>query len=204
MDPTDHRHLIVTPHFECEVGKGPGGLPHTKGCLIETPDAGATWTIKEGTPTSGEGGGEWMVDSKLWFWSEWFGGLWRTEDAGGTWTQVWDKGYATAGGFHLPGGAYFTGGVFGVLESDDGKTWTSLDGAPGVDFLAGDGTVLFGARGASYWSTSPSNAKTWTSLPSLPVADPNNTLGWGIKWDADHRLLYSLNSRAGFFRMVVR
>ena len=203
MDPTDHQHLIVTPHFECEIGKGPGGLPLTKQCLLETTDAGATWTIKEGTPTSGEGGGEWMVDSKLWFWSEWFGGLWRTENAGATWEHVWDQGYASSSGFAAPGGDLFVGGVFGVLHSDDTKTWSSLAGAPGVDVLSGDATILFGARGASYWSTTPDEPQKWTTLPSPPFADPNTTLDWGIKWDSDHRLLYSINSRAGFWRMAV-
>jgi hypothetical protein len=203
MDPTDHQHLIVTPHFECEIGKGPGGLPLTKGCLVETTDAGKTWKIREGTPGSGESAGQWMVDSKLWFWAEGFPGLWRTENGGESWEHVYTAGYATAGGFHLAGDPYYTGGVFSVLTSADGKSWSSLDGAPGIDFLVGDSTTLFGARGAAYWSTSAIAPKTWTRLPSPPFANPDSVRGWGIKYDPDHKLLYSLNSTDGFWRMVV-
>ncbi len=203
MDPTDPRHLIVTPHFECEPGQGPGGLPHTKACLLETTDAGATWKIREGTPGSGEGAGQWMIDSKVWYWAEGFPGLWRTENGGESWQHVYTGGYATSSGFHLPNGPYYTGGVFGVLASDDGKSWSTLKDAPGVDFLVGDATNLYGARGAGYWSTSATNPTTWTRLPSPPFADPNTVRGWGIRYDPDHRLLYSLNSTGGFWRMVL-
>jgi hypothetical protein len=67
----------------------------------------------------------------------------------------------------------------------------------------GDSTTLFGARGAAYWSTSATQPKTWTRLPSPPFANPDNVRGWGIKYDPDHKLLYSLNSTDGFWRMVV-
>ena len=50
MDPTNPQHLLVTPHFECEIGQGPGGLPSTKGCILETKDAGATWRSWKARP----------------------------------------------------------------------------------------------------------------------------------------------------------
>ena len=204
MDPTDHQHLIVTPHFECEVGQGPSGLPHDKGCLLETTDAGTTWKIREGTPGSGEGAGQWMVDAKLWYWAEGFPGLWRTENGGETWEHVYTGGYATNGGFHLQGQAYYTGGVFNLLSSSDGKAWSAIPDSPGIDWLAGDATDLFGARGAYFARTSATNPKTWTELPKPPFPKPDNLQGWGIKWDPDHRLLYSIHSVNGFWRMVVQ
>ena len=94
----------MTPHFECEVGQGPGGIPSTKGCILETKDAGATWRILEGAPPAGEGASQWIIDADTWLWSAYFEGMWRTANGGATWDPVIDKGtYSTANGVRVPG-----------------------------------------------------------------------------------------------------
>ena len=115
------------PHFECEIGQGPGGLPSTKGCILETKDAGATWRILEGAPPAGEGASQWMIDADTWLWSAYFDGMWRTANGGATWDPVIDPGtYSTANGVRVPGGKFYSGGVFTTLQSDDGASWSSL------------------------------------------------------------------------------
>lgn len=108
------------------------------------------------------------------------------------------------------GGGHATTSSAGHASTSDGDASGGTGGLShhvgSCDTLAPAGTweeILFGARAAGYWSTTPDNPKKWTSLASPPFVDPNSTLNCGIKWDADHRLLYSLNSRAGFWRMVV-
>jgi len=204
LDPSDHLHLIVTPHFACDPGQGPGGLPKTDRCLLETKDAGATWRIVENTPSAGEGQGQWMVDSMTWFWAASFDGLWRTTNGGVSWDHVYTGGYATMGWFSPDHNAHlYTGGVFNVLGSTDGNTWTQIDKSPGIEWVTGDATTLYGSRNGFYQTASVSDPTAWTMLPT-PFSDPANVLGWGLKYDADHHLLYSLNSRSGFWRMVTR
>jgi hypothetical protein len=50
MDPTDHRHLLVSWHAACQA-------PHPSVCIAETSDAGGTWRVVDGHSdwTGGEG-----------------------------------------------------------------------------------------------------------------------------------------------------
>ncbi len=201
IDPTNPKHLIVTPHFECEIGAGPGGLPKTKNCLLETMDAGATWKILEGTPGSGEGAGHWMADSKTWFWAAYFGGMYRTIDGGASWQHVYDGGYADPAGFSPGGGKWFTGGEFNLLSSADGATWKKLDPSPGASNVTGDGKIIFVSRGASYQSAPVADPTKWTKLAAPAFAKPDSARSWALKYDPDHHVLYSLNSTDGFWRM---
>jgi len=204
MDPTNPKHLLVTPHFECEIGQGPGGLPSTKGCILETKDAGATWRILEGAPPAGEGASQWMIDADTWLWSAYFDGMWRTANGGATWDPVIDKGtYSTANGVRVPGGTFYSGGVFTTLQSDDGVSWSSLPGSPGTEFLATDGARMFAARGAYYGVAQVSSPSTWTQLPTPAFSKPDNVLTWGLQYDPDHHILYSLNATNGFWRLVL-
>jgi hypothetical protein len=204
MDPTDHEHLIVTPHFECEVG-AVDGLPLTPSCLLETKDGGATWDIREGTPAAGEGAGQWMQDADTWFWAEGFPGLWRTGDAGASWQHVYDEGYATAGAFTLDDGTIFTGGVFSVLTSTDGGlTWSSIPKSPGADVVTGDQDTIYVSRNGLYHSAPAADPTAWTQLPTPAFPDPSYVVTWDFLYDPDHHLLYSLNSRNGFWRYPTR
>lgn len=205
MDPTNSRHVLVTPHFECEIGQGPGGAPQTKGCILETKDAGATWRILEGAPPAGEGSSQWMLDADTWFWSAYFDGMWRTTNGGASWEQVVDRGtYSTTHGVRAANGTFFTGGVFTTLTSTDGgATWTDIEGSPGTELLATDGTRIFGARGAYYGTASVDAPGSWTQLPTPDFADANNVLTWDLQYDADHHILYSLNATNGFWRLVL-
>lgn len=202
MDETNPQHLLVTPHFECEVG-ALDGLPATPNCMLETMDAGATWTILEGTPPAGEGVTQRMLDADTWFWAEGFGGLWRTGNGGASWEHVYDEGYATAAVFGLPSGGYVTGGVFSTLRSDDGITWTSIADSPGTEFFAGDDETIYASRNGYYSSASTADPTTWTELPMPDFPSPDYVVTWDLQYDRDHQILYSLNSRNGFWRMRV-
>jgi hypothetical protein len=204
MDPTDRRHLLVTPHFECEVG-AVAGRPTRRGCVLETTDAGETWRIldSEGTPTGGEGGGLWMEDSRTWYWATYFGGLHRTTDGGQTWQHLFAQRYAQAGHYRAPSGTRYIAGVWHVLESADGVTWSDLDRTPGADTLISDGRIMFVSRGGSYSFASTSDLNTWTELPRPAFPRPDDVPTWAIAYDSDHRVLYSINSTNGAWRYAM-
>lgn len=203
MDPTDPKHLLVTPHFECEVGQGPGGLPSSAGCMVETRDGGDSWRFLENTPPSGEGGSQWMLDDKLWFWSAYFDGMWRTANGGESWQPVIAPGtYSTSHGVRV-GGTYYTGGVFTTLQSQDGITWTPLPDAPGTEFLTTDGTKLFGSRNGYYAFAPLDDLSSWTELPAPAFPRPDHVVTWGLEYDPDHHILYSQNSSNGLWRLVL-
>ena len=166
IDPTTD-HLIVTPHFACEVSVN--GLPKTPNCLLETKDAGATWKILEGSPTSTENGGPYMTDANTWYYSASADGLWRTGDAGVTWSHVYKGGYAGIGDLKLSNGKLYSGGVFNVISSsDNGLTWTAIPGSPVRQFTAGNTDTVFTARGVDYYTASVNDMTKWDHLRHRP------------------------------------
>lgn len=201
MDPTDPHHLIVTPHFACEIG-AVNGLPKTQNCLLETKDAGATWTIREGTPGGFEGAGEWMDDSNNWYWERSYEGLWHTGNGGATWEHVYSGGYAGIRDFRLPGGKYLLGGVFSVLQSSDGSSWSSIPNSPGADIVTGDDRIIYIVRGPDYYSAPASDTTKWMKLPTPAFPRPSYIVTWDFRYDRDHHVLYSVNSTNGFWRYV--
>lgn len=203
MDPTDPQHLLVTPHFECEVGVV-DGQPTDTACMLETMDAGATWRILEGTPPAGESASQKMIDGSTWFWAEGFGGLWRTVDGGASWQHVYDEGYATATIVPAADGSWLTGGVFSILRStDEGASWAAIPDSPGSDVLTGDDELLFSSRNGFYARAAADDPTTWTAMPTPTFPSPEYVVTWDLRYDPDHRILYSLNSRNGFWRIVV-
>ena len=69
--------------------------------------------------------------------------------------------------------------------------------------LAGDDELLFGSRNGFYVTASANDPTTWSELPMPAFPDPGYITTWDLKYDADHRVLYSLNSRNGFWRLLV-
>jgi photosystem II stability/assembly factor-like uncharacterized protein len=201
IDPTDHLHLLVTPHFACEPGSV-NGLPKTANCLLETKDAGKTWRILEGTPDAGEGTGHFIQDAKTWFWAASFGGMYRTIDGGGSWQKVYDGGYADPGGVSPSKNIWFTGAEFNVLTStDDGMTWNVIPNSPGASNVAADATDIFVSRGAGFSRAKAKDPTKWTALASPPFKTPDSVKAWAVRYDADHHVLYSLNSTDGLWRL---
>jgi hypothetical protein len=195
IDPTDHLHLIVSPHFSCTDGKS---------CLAETKDGGTTWRILRGTPDSGEDTGQMMIDSKVWLWGGTFMGLYRTSDGGGSWTQV-GNGNSSDSLYVAKDGSYFVAHPFGVLHSKDSITWTVLPNSPGGRALIGDGTSVFTSNrndsAKPYYSGSESNPTTWSAYG---VSANVTKGGWIVGYDYDHHILYSSTESKGFWRVVTK
>jgi hypothetical protein len=210
MDPSNHRHLLVSFHGECNA-------PYNVACIGETTDAGATWHIVNGDRSWAGGEGQFVYflnDSRTWLWGSQTNGLWRTTDGGAHWTTVpvARLGHGAGGLYRATDGAFYLG-ANDLLRSPDGITWTVISvpsGGP-IAGLIGDGTALYASRGypwggqnapppyAPFSTSAETDGRTWTRL-----AAPMMTNGGGLVYDPDHRILYSSNEEAGFWRVVVR
>jgi hypothetical protein len=209
MDPTDHRHLLLSWHGVCHA-------PHPAVCIAETTDAGATWRIIDGRPEWSGGEGQFvyfLTDRRTWLWGSQTNGLWRTTDGGTSWTVI-DRtivGHGAGQLYRSRSGVFYLGGTSGVIRSPDGVTWSVVPHSGNL--IAGitvSGTQLFAGRsfpwGPSgstpflpYWTSLESDGQTWTQMSSPMMTDGALQLAY----DPDHHLLYSANYHEGFWRVVV-
>jgi hypothetical protein len=204
MDPTDHDHLILNPHFQCAPSSG-----HPAACLLESFDAGATWRFNEGenAPTSGEGAGLWMEDARNWYFALYFGGLAHTTDGGAHWTRLFDKRYATSAHTHGLDGTLYVGEPFGLMRSIDGVVFDDIPGSPGTESMVTAGDVVVVGRGSSVAWTHLADIESgpWTSLPDLAplVPHPGFIPIFSMDYDREHRVVYVALSNNGFWRYAL-
>ena len=209
LDPSDHRHLVVSFHINCTNAPTGGG---DWNCLAESSDSGTTWALRPSPVGNSEGYGQTVVDAKTWFMNDGTG-IFRTTNGG----TSWDKVYSGNAGGHVylaPDKKFYAGGS-PIVQSADGITWTPLSKSPsassvnGSNPLASDGVRLF-ASGGQYGGSEPtsgwyasaplSDANAWT-----PIFTPTTMRNGGstLIYDPDHHLLYSTNLISGVFRVVV-
>jgi len=204
LDPDDHLHIVIDFHENCSA-------PHTPLCLAETKDGGETWRIVDTDPAMGvfnahdalhsilDNGHTWLYTAN--------GSFWRTADSGASWNKVADLKFHS-GVFHAPDKSMYIGCEYGIAHSTDGITW-SLMQSPGqlVSNLVSDGKSIFASNFAvcSDWDkdlhpylSAPVAGGTFT-----PFASPGFTQGGALALDPDHRILYSSNCQAGFWRTVL-
>lgn len=199
MDPTNHLHVLVSPHFSCEGS-------HAPSCLVETKDGGVTWQILDGAPPFLEASGHLMLDSKVWLVAETFGGLWRTADAGASWTRATDaESYAFPSIYHAPDGSYYMPAAFSVIRSPDGEKWSNIDGSPGAFTITGSKTHIYVGAGYCVVKGDPDKRfhmasvdapDTWTLIDSPPTPF---SAGY-LLYDEDHHFLYASSCLGGFTR----
>jgi hypothetical protein len=225
MDPTNNRHLLAGFHSDC-TGTPLAGAPTGSGgwgCLVESMDAGGTWSLTTSAVTwaGTDGPGQTMIDSKTWFYStNGPNGVWRTTTGGVSvggkpaWTQV-HMGGANGSVYRAKNGVIYSGGSR-VDWSLDGISWTEISNSPntfsvnGSVTMADDGTTLYvGSPTATYWSTPDSmNPGSFTALASAlpPPVSPNagQPLCGYLDIDSAHHLLYSSNQTDGLWRYVTQ
>jgi photosystem II stability/assembly factor-like uncharacterized protein len=206
IDPSDHLHLLASFHAPCLEA----------GCIAETKDAGASWTLLPGDRSWI--GGAWpaeidFLDSDTWLFGAGDVGMWRSNDHGKTWSRV-----ASYSPGHLPGqlyrarnGGFFQGSANGVLYSKDGDSWSLLPKSPNsAAGIVGDGTSVYVSAGFpyAYPGTDPYQPYYTTSEDSpgalVPMKSPMMRDGgiWNVI-DRDHHILYSSTGVAGLWRVYI-
>jgi photosystem II stability/assembly factor-like uncharacterized protein len=203
LDPTDSTHLLLSFHSKCNA-------PWTTGALAESHDSGASWSFTNAPQQWAEGDGQWMLNATTWFFADQFKGIWRTVDAGATWTHVMiNKQAAAYNAFYASpttGAIYAAGAGGGVHQSlDQGVTWTVMDGPHGSKStsVVGTGSTLYLSYGPCfggtpflpYKSATETNPTTWNVMTT-----PMMQQGGRLVYDSNHTILYSSNCAAGFWR----
>lgn len=225
VDPADFNHILVGSHSPWTDSTGMYG-----GGILESHDCGVTFTIHQppnkvwgfGTigisflsdPTLGIG------NSNTWLVTTDGQGLWRTADAGTTWTQVSTGLNSSHGGnqiYYAKTGFIYTA-LFGpvVRSKDNGVTWENLSSAPFGPYysVCGDGTNLYtcisftgdnGGHGLQPFITSlETDGVNWT--PYNPSAGPQTFADgpFRMMFDKVNSILYAGCWNTGFLALKVK
>lgn len=194
-DPNDPNHMLATFHANCSTPNG--------GCLGETKDGGATWTLAKG-PFDGwqEQGVAFIVENNVWLTAATTAPLYRSADQGATWEKVGPGGTS----LYRAKGHYYIASAYGMLESADAHTWNGIPNSPQGYAIVGTGKTMY--TGYIYnkgqdqiWSASESDPTKWSVVPT-PAGFGDNGGPWTMAYDADHKIVYSANHRGGLWRMV--
>jgi hypothetical protein len=227
QDPTNNRHWVVSPHTPCLDRDLDGNFEEdddTWACLIETKDSGASWHLINAAVSWAEGSGVAILDEDNWI----FGtgtigaGMYQTFDGGKRWvTQRPEEN----GGFYPTvyrsptTGHYFTTSVYqGVLQSEDGQTWTEIPNSPNnCPAITGTGKTLICSnqwhRDGIFVATE-ADPTDWRPIdPPMPAMPPSCS-GQGCDTDTSEKgamdfaydpmrhVLYVARGTAGLWRLV--
>jgi parallel beta-helix repeat protein len=176
--------------------------------VLKTSNGGTTWSriATEPTAVGGEAGTQNCLavsgPSNMWIGSSAGGRIYRTTDAGATWTSGTVPGAVTGtrvisvwfqSPTHGIAGHYTTSGVYNAARTTDGgATWSAITVGTGTTYniaVASSGTMDFWmARGTDVYRSSDRGA-TWTQSYTGTgtfydvdfVTVGANTYGWGVK-----------------------
>lgn len=205
LDPTDHRHVVVSTHGGCKAPYGPS-------CIGETKDGGATWRVLSAPEGWVEGGGLVLVKGGLWIWCG--SSMMVTADSGAT----WDRNALASGGSceaeytirsfeKAANGKYYLGSRGGVLRSSDGAKWEHVPNTSGNMVMIAQGSKRVFA--ANQWAPSIRFAgldsdEAWSDLAAPPQISRGSDGGIPfLAYDDAHGILYASMFSGGVARMVV-
>ncbi len=242
MDPGNPDHLTVSFHDACLLsattpdlfspgtvlaGSLPAGAPQSKtsggmpgwGCLAETTDAGAHWTlVANALAWEGlDGPGQSMANATTWFYaSNSPTGIFLTTTAGrspdGTslgWTKV-VSGNVPGSVYVAPDHTYYSSNGGHVIHSSNGVDWSPIPG-DGIGLSSFNGSTPF-VRGGSqlyaavfsympparYFVSDVSNP-SFGPLSADASAIPNGAAN--LDYDSRYGVLYSTNMVGGMWRL---
>jgi hypothetical protein len=205
MDPTDHRHLVVSTHGPCKA-------PYAPSCIAETKDAGKTWKLLSAPEAWAEGGGLVLIKGGTWVWCG--ATMMVTTNAGASWSNTALAGGGTCEAEYTirtfepaSNGKYYLGSRNGVLRSTNGETWEKIPGTSGFMVMVAQGSKKVFV--ANQWQpsikwASLSNDSVWNDLPAPPQISRGSDGGIPfLAYDDEHNILYASMFSGGVARMVV-
>lgn len=205
-DPADFKHVLLTFH------SGWGFKPDAG--VLESKDGGNTW-IRHLPGSWGAGHSIWFLkDSGTWLLGTQNNGYYRTEDSGGTWTQVSTQNMQHGGtaDYYSKSGVLYVGALAQILRStDNGKTFTLVGPSTqdGYYAIVGDGTTMFTARGntggstgdqGGYFTSPESDGNTWTSFNGQTFSDGP----YRMAYEPTNNVIYSANWNAGVWALKLK
>jgi len=208
IDPSDRNHLLVGSHSGWNFGADAG--------VLESKDAGATWSLHPAQSAWGKGHYVFFITSTTWLLGTQDAGFWRTTNSGGNWTKVSNENLQHGGGqlYRASTGVLYTGALQSVLRStDNGASWTRVgpSTSDGFNGIIGDGTYLYAQRANTglastgsqpYYISRESDGVTWTPQNNGAQTFPNGPMN--MVYDATNRIIYSSNWLAGVWKLNVQ
>jgi hypothetical protein len=227
IDPQNHQHLLLTFH-----SAGGNWASTGNAGVLESLDGGVTFP--NAVPAGGwKGAGQFAfflgqkndgtpdTAGSFWIVATQSNGIWRTENAGGSWSQAatFDMTHGMEQLYRAPNGTVFLGSVGKIYRStDNGRTWADTGAqstGDGYGGLVGDGTnvwsMLANTGGAAFgpyrWQklpiddvTSTPQTSHWQFLGTTTYKDgPNHMV-----FDAKNRVVYASMWGAGIWRMKLQ
>jgi photosystem II stability/assembly factor-like uncharacterized protein len=120
-------------------------------------------------------------------------GIFRSADAGASWTKVSEEKPTGLAPVFFDGSAYWTTGKSILVSRDRGATW----GEFGTGVAATHGPI-FGKTaahciivGKNGFSETQDSGKTWKPIAALPPAFTVNRVGPNYAWDSTSNILYA-------------
>ena len=164
-----------------DTGKRLLAIRHESGGLLTTSeDGGATWTdLEKGFSGCGVFDRTTFVATK-----EKTPGIFRSTDAGATWTQVFPETPTAAVPVVFDGAGYWPTGKSVLVSRDKGATWTALgppfDASHGPFFDTAQHFVVVGKSG---FSETKDGGQTWQTAAPLPAGFAISRVGPNYAWD---------------------
>lgn len=173
-----------------DTGKRVLAIRHESGGMLTTSDdGGATWMdLEKGFNNCGVFDRNTFVATRS---KE--KGIFRSTDAGATWTHIDTNTPAAAVPVAFKGNGYWATGKSILVSKDKGTTWLEL--GTSVDAMFGP---LFGQDehhlvvvGKSGFSESKDGGKSWQLAAPLPAGFTVNRVGPNYAWDAKNNIFYA-------------
>jgi hypothetical protein len=218
VDPTDFNHVLVGSHSRWQGDVLAGIMETTDGGLtFRAIAAPSTWP--NGThgivflydPATGQG------NSNTWLVMTDGDGLWRTTNAGSSWTKVSTIGSVHGGCRHYyaaDGKLYIGGQPYPQVSADNGVTWTQLtSGLTSASYyqVFGDGQTLY-TQVANTGDNALGSAQPWKVTPELSPGAWTSYAGGAQTFidgplnmmrDAANDIIYAACWKAGLLAMKV-
>jgi hypothetical protein len=169
------------------------------GMLTTSEDGGASWNdLAKGFSGCG------VVDRKTFLATkEKEPGIFRSSDAGATWTKVSEQKPTAGVPVVFQKNIYWPTGKGVLVSRDQGPTWGDF-GAPveathGPFFDTSETHCV--VVGKSGWNESTDGGKTWRAIAPLPPGFTGNRVGPNYAWDSQANILYASTMTKPAFKL---
>ncbi len=173
-----------------DTGKRLLALRHEAGGMLTTSeDGGTTWKdLEKGFSGCGVFDSKTFVATKA---KE--KGIFRSADAGATWTQVSTNTPAAAVPVVFNGTGYWATGKGLLVSADKGATWSSLGAPVDASFgpCFGKDEKHFVVVGKGGFQETKDGGKTWQVVAPLPPGFGSGRVGPNYAWDPNANIFYA-------------